>query len=378
MRALVVSLVGSLLAVSTMLVACSRSSTRGTPVTIAADDTTKSDVGADAPSVPPSISVSISSTPSPAPSFVPKKELEKNLATARKLTPESLYGGAIILSCGLAGTYKSDPFDAAVLRYQCTGALQHDHDMEGVDMACMGCVHEGVRLVGGAPGNVIDEPEVGFVEVLWSSKSGVWDLKGDALRYAVTVATSCSGWDCSSEQHVYVLEDHVFSKDTSTKLSWPLVPLGGELDIDKDSHPELVARLWSVPLDAKSIDVCPPKDRRGVRVSPGGDNRKTLTIDGLISWVPTGFSTTLALFKPWYETRLRLARAAAAAGFPDDPCPLPALRTAAEVYVYARELGVSDVDAAKEADLVAGTDASWPAMRSALATQVYAALVDSR
>lgn len=357
--------------------ACSRAPRKEIVATIASDEGKKAGPPPDAPAPP---SVSISSTPPPVKTFVAKKEYEKNLASARKFTMESLYDGAITLSCGLAGTFRNDALDAAVIRYQCTHEVHGlDHDMEGVDMSCMGCTKEGVRLVGGAPDNVLDVPQVGFVEVLWTNHTGLWNLKGDGLFYAVVVATQCTvaGSDCTSEQDVYVLDDHRFSRDDA-KLDWPLVPLDGELDVDKDGKPELVARVWTAAIDEKIVEGCAPKDQRGVRTSPGDANDKTLSIDGLISWVPTGFSTTLALFRPWYETRLRLARAAATTLIDGDACELPTLRTAAEIYVYQRMLGATDEVATKEASAIADALPSWPGMLHTLAADVYPALTDKR
>jgi hypothetical protein len=184
----------------------------------------------------------------------------------------------------------------------------------------------------------------GVIEVVKSAKQSVlWDLTGEGPRFVVLQLTRCEP-QCGAPAPV-VLElgaDDGFSR----KRDVPECPTCIE-DADRDGIPEFAYRMVDLTIAPCS------------RASCGPETALLVQVRGLESWDGERFSRNLSSFVSLYRARLDAARAEVKrvrhATRKRNTCPLSALRVAAELFVYSRLTGASEVDSFKEADrLMAG------------------------
>ncbi len=195
----------------------------------------------------------------------------------------------------------------------------------------------------------------------------LWDLHGDGARFVLVDLTSC-GANCSPERHrVLELRDGVWAVPAAQLER----PAEGR-DVDGDRIPDFPATLAHL-----IIAGCP-------RVTCGATYHIGATVEGLESWDGQRYTRELRSFVPYYASRLASARRDAEAHRankgPPDPCPVSEVQTAAEVYLYSRMLGATELAAGSAADAVmAGRSTStcgepyhdvrdWPALRRELAS----------
>jgi hypothetical protein len=287
-------------------------------------------------SVSASASASISAAPAPSPSeppYDPKAEYAKNLAAAKDFKGTGCYGLATWVVPGRL---------AAMIRYECELVTSSEHDWPH---------REGVRWVGAAPGQVIDHRAT-YAEVFWAPKVGLWDLRGAGATYSVVASTGAPSYWAHKEWGY-----SVFKLDGDSWVEQKLIPQYPEAgeDVDHDGVPDFPFELVTLRDYDACSELADPRYLRRASV-------ERLTVEGLEHWNGTAYVADVASFRPWYEARLREARAdAAAIVSPTDAvsadAALPAhcqtdqvLQIALKLHVYAQVLGSSPAAAKSEVD----------------------------
>ncbi|MBX3125961.1 MAG: hypothetical protein KF718_04565 [Polyangiaceae bacterium] len=224
------------------------------------------------------------------------------------------------------------------------------------------------EAVSTAPGAVVSG-ESGMVELQKTRGGGqLWDLRGDGARFVVLGLTPCGASCGQAEPFVLELLSDRFVRAEHS----PTCPTCIQ-DFDRDRIPEFSFRLLALKVAPCS------------RVSCGPSYGLEVEVRGIESWEGGRYARDLRDFVPIYFDRLRRAKRdgerVMRAKHKGGRCPLTALRTAAELYVYGRLIGESETDALASADAVMqGYDVKpcstefdllappkpWPVLRSEL------------
>lgn len=185
----------------------------------------------------------------------------------------------------------------------------------------------------------------GIIDVMKTrkEKSVLWDLTGEGPRFVVLHLTRCEPHCGTGQPLVLELDEHEAFRRARKAPECPTCMQ----DADRDGIPEFTYRMLELRIAPCS------------RVSCGPETALLVEVRGLESWDGETFARNLTVFRPLYEARSRAAQAemkrVRRASRKKTVCPLDAIRVAAELFVYGRLTGMSEVEAFKASDrLMAG------------------------
>jgi hypothetical protein len=182
--------------------------------------------------------------------------------------------------------------------------------------------------------------ESGMIDVVKTKRDALlWDLTGRGSDSVVLHLTPCGPHCGQAKASVLSLRNGRFEVPAHT----PECPTCIQ-DQDRDGTPEFTYRMFAL-----KIAPC-------ARASCGPASALEVEVRGIESYHDGKYARDLRDFVPMYFDRLKEARTVARrvrrATGKSKTCPLNALRTAAEIYVYGRLIGENEPAALKDADSI--------------------------